>query len=69
METTKNFLTSKSIWGVIIMILSAIGLPVPEGFQESMIELINQVFLAIGSALTIYGRFKANSKLTILPKK
>lgn len=69
MEATKNFLTSKSIWGVIILILSAIGFPVPEGFEASAIDLVNSIFIAIGGALAIYGRVKAEKKLSILPKK
>ena len=63
----KNFLMSKTVWGLILAMVSAI-LPkfgiqtIPE---DAAADIINQLLAVIGAVLILVGRIKAQSKLTI----
>ncbi len=63
----KNFLTSKTIWGLLIMAVpwiakNILGIDVTETEAESAVESIVKV---AGFALAVYGRFRADKKLTL----
>lgn len=66
MEQTKNFLKSKSIWGLILivlgMILPKLGITVEETQLE---EILTSLLTVVGFVLSIIGRFTADKKLTI----
>ena len=61
----KQFWKSKTVWGIAISalptILQLFGVPVPSGVGE----LLNQILVATGSGLAVYGRVKAVDKLTL----
>lgn len=66
----KNFLTSKTIWGLIITVLGIFGLGdvLPADFGEKAINATNAVLEIGGILIAAYGRFKADKALKILPK-
>ena len=63
---TKNVLLSKTFWGAVIGLLpqaiQLFGWNWPDGLTE-------QIMGAIGTILVIFGRFTADSTLTIMPQK
>lgn len=62
----KNFLLSKTIWGVILIaagkLFPKLGLT-----SENTGAVVDNVFMVIGSILTVIGRFAAKKQLTIGP--
>lgn len=64
-DNAKNFLLSKTVWGVIVMAVSifseSLGLKL-EGSVEAIIGFI-------GAALALYGRVKASGPLSIFFNK
>jgi hypothetical protein len=72
---TKWIALSLTLWGVLITAGSAlapvVGIDItPEGWaevNESGASLLNALGVVVGSALTIWGRFRAASKVTLFP--
>ena len=68
---TKWFLRSRRFWGVVIMV-AGYFVEVPPELQteapEQIIEAIDGIVMAIGALWTIYGYFKRDKKLTVLPR-
>jgi len=60
----KFILKSKTIWGIVVMLVSVL-LPAVSAAQLG--ELAAGVVQAVGAALAIYGRVKAEEPLKILP--
>lgn len=64
-KNVKNFLQSKTIWGVMILlspvISNLVGFDVSTEIGESY-EIIIEV---IGSLLALYGRWKANGSIAV----
>lgn len=62
----KNFLRSKTLWGVALM---AIGAAFPKlGLtEETSGALVQYCFEAVGAILAVIGRFTAKKDLTIGP--
>jgi len=57
MEERKHFLTSKTIWGLILI---AVG----EAFEKQLGE-ISDVFKVVGLILAVIGRWLADKPLTL----
>jgi len=65
---TKNFLTSKTIWGLAITLLFAvldtmgisIGITEPEA-----VDLVNKIGEVVGLVIAAIGRFTAKKSLTV----
>ena len=61
----KEFWKSKTIWGIAIAALPTIlqlaGVPVPSGLGG----LLNEILIASGSGLAVYGRVKAVDRLKL----
>jgi len=61
----KQFWKSKTIWGIVIAalpsVLRLVGIPVPIGLEG----FLNELLVAFGSGLAVYGRVKAADKLTL----
>lgn len=68
---TKSLLASKTLWGVVIAALPSIlglfGKQVSDvaAFTAGSEALVDQVIALVGSALAIYGRFKATTALVV----
>jgi hypothetical protein len=71
METTKNFLKSKSIWGIVVLLAATLGIGdlIPADLAETAPAFIDTIFAIIGAVLAAYGRFAAKDKLTVVPTK
>jgi hypothetical protein len=69
MEQTKNFLTSKTVWGVIIMILGIFGIDnLPADLVDTdIIPTVEKIFGVVGGVLAIIGRVKAEKPLNAIP--
>lgn len=67
---TKNFLASKTIWGVVVTLAGVFGVAdlLPENFADRMTDAINLGISLVGAVVAIYGRFKADKPVTVLPK-
>lgn len=69
METTKNPLTSKTIWGVLVMLLPTVGAWL--GFDISADDAseagvhIDTLIEAAGALLAVYGRVAAKAKIGV----
>lgn len=67
----KWFLCSKRFWGIIFFLAGLVGIDLPPELQEEAPMLAGQIVdglsMAFGAALAIYGYFKRDKKLTILP--
>jgi len=63
MEQTKNFLLSKTLWGVVIMIAAKAFPKVFSGIDAD--GLADNLILACGAILTVIGRITAKTDLTI----
>ena len=72
-DETKNILKSKTFWGVIIMAISSLlhffNKDLSPDMQSELVNWLAGVGDLVGGALAIYGRVKADTSLTILPKK
>jgi hypothetical protein len=67
--TTKPWYASKSIWGALVAVLASIagaiwGLDLSAENQEAIVGAITGIVGALGGAYAIYGRVKADAKLT-----
>lgn len=76
MTTTKWIGKSLTVWGALIQSLAALA-PVagwdinPEGWEiinESGVGMINAFGVVVGNILVIWGRLRASSAVTLLPK-
>ena len=71
MNETKNILASKTLWGVVIAALPTVlgffNLHVSDvaAFSAGASELVDSALTLAGSALAIYGRFKATAELVV----
>ena len=61
----KAWYKSKTIWGIAIAalptVLQLFGVPVPSGLGG----LLNEILVASGGGLALYGRVKATDKITL----
>lgn len=67
MEDTKSIFASKAFWGSVIAGLSGLagifGVEVSGVEQETLINGVSAVGLAVGTALAIFGRMRAGKKI------
>lgn len=73
MSTSKNALTSKTIIGLIVLLVCLYaqwnGTPVDAAALEAdLITIAERATALVGSVLVIWGRFSAKKPLHILPK-
>lgn len=70
MAQKKPFYYSKTLWGLAILVLGRYA-DIPEEVKEILPivgpEMIQHIVDAVGIALMLIGRWKAEKKLTILP--
>lgn len=64
--STKNFLTSKTLIGVVTAVASLLA--AKHGIVLDADGFAGDVLGLLGAALAIYGRFKATTNLTVLPQ-
>jgi hypothetical protein len=71
LDTLKNALGSKTIWGILIAliptVLAKFGLQITDvaAFAAGSEQTVNDVTALIGSVLAIYGRAKATGSLIV----
>jgi len=67
MTDQKKWWMSKTVWGVIVMLissaLSTTGVPLTPELQGTIVELIMQAITVGGGALAVYGRVTAKTAL------
>jgi hypothetical protein len=67
MTDQKKWWMSKTVWGVIVMLissaLSTTGVPLTPELQGTIVELIMQAITVGGGALAVYGRVTAKTTL------
>lgn len=69
MQEVKSFLKSKTIWGVVLMVLGSVfGYNVPEGLDKEVADIAATLVNAFGAILAVYGRFKADKKIAVKSK-
>jgi len=60
MDTIKNILGSKTVWGLVITAIPTVanifGYSVTEGFSEGVAGLVDQTAQLVGIAIALYGR-------------
>ena len=60
-SSTKNIVQSKTFWGIVVAVLPTVlrllGVPVPPGIED--------VLVAAGASLGIYGRVAATERVMI----
>lgn len=69
----KPFWQSKTLWGLLLMVLGFVlpmlGVTVPENMQEDVLAdvmgMMPAISKVVGGVLVIIGRFKATKKLTL----
>ena len=63
----KKWWMSKTVWGVIVMLLSSAltstGIPLTPEIQGTIVELIMQGITVAGGALAVYGRVTAKTAI------
>ena len=63
----KQWWMSKTVWGVIVMLISSAlastGIPLTPELQGTIVELIMQAITVGGGALAVYGRVTAKTSL------
>jgi len=63
----KQWWMSKTVWGVVVMLissaLSSTGIPLTPELQGTIVELIMQAITVGGGALAVYGRVTAKTSL------
>jgi hypothetical protein len=67
MEGTKGIFSSKTVWGGIIVVVAAIaglfGYSISADDQASILAYVDNVALAVGGLLAIYGRITATKRI------
>ena len=67
MTDQKQWWMSKTVWGVVVMLissaLSSTGIPLTPELQGTIVELIMQAITVGGGALAVYGRVTAKTAL------
>ena len=67
MTDQKKWWMSKTVWGVVVMLissaLSSTGIPLTPELQGTIVELIMQAITVGGGALAVYGRVTAKTAL------
>ena len=63
----KQWWMSKTVWGVVVMLissaLSSTGIPLTPELQGTIVELIMQGITVGGGALAVYGRVTAKAEI------
>lgn len=62
MDDTKNFLTSKTIWGAMIALIATM-LQIMGFDSTGMNGTAEEIVTIVGAAMAIYGRIKAVKKI------
>jgi len=67
----KNWLQSKTIWGIIIVLLPVISQFLGFDVSTEVGETYESLIQIAGTALSLYGRWKANTAIVIgkIPKE
>ncbi|HNC59138.1 MAG TPA: hypothetical protein PLP33_27170 [Leptospiraceae bacterium] len=60
-EQAKNFLLSKTVWGVIVMAVAIFS----DSLGVKLGESVDAIIGFIGAALALYGRVKASGPLSV----
>ncbi len=64
MDDWKGLLLSKTVWGVILMIIGIFAKPYADALDpDSIVGMFDLVFQAVGAILAIYGRLVAVKKI------
>lgn len=67
MTDQKKWWMSKTVWGVIVMLISSAlattGIPLTPEIQGTIVELIMQGITVAGGALAVYGRVTAKAEI------
>lgn len=67
MTDQKKWWMSKTVWGVIVMLISSAlattGIPLTPEIQGTIVELIMQGITVAGGALAVYGRITAKAEI------
>lgn len=67
MEQTKSLLASKTVWGGLLVVIAAVaglfGYTFSAEDQASVAAMIENIVLAIGGLLAIYGRITATKRI------
>lgn len=67
MTEQKQWFMSKTVWGVLVMLLSTIlgstGLPLSAEVQSDIVDLVMQAITIGGGALAVYGRVTAKAEI------
>lgn len=71
---TKQFLTSRTIIGLLMVLLPTVadwlGFQLPESVVEELgpqvVAMVENIWTAAGAALAIYGRIKATKRLRVV---
>lgn len=59
-DDAKGLLTSKTFWGVILMVVSLFAKPIAEAVNaDALSAMFEAVFAAVGAVLAVWGRIKA----------
>ena len=67
MDNAKGFLTSKTIWGLVITAAASVfGYNVPVGLETEVTTIVTHGFEVFGLILAAYGRVKAEKKIRIV---
>lgn len=64
----KGLLQSRTIWGVIITVLGAVlgwGTEMQTVLTDQTMLVVSAAVQAVGAVMTIYGRIKAEKKVTV----
>lgn len=70
MDTLRQMLTSKTIWGVVILLLNNTILkdsPLAESFGEQASSAITGLLDALGTVLAVWGRMTASGPMVGRP--
>lgn len=63
----KKWYMSKTVWGVVVMLLSStlatVGIQIDAAAQGEVVDLIMQGITVAGAALAVYGRITAKAEI------
>lgn len=70
MNDTKSIFGSKTFWGAVLTLVSALGQPFGLAFDgNELAGTVDAIVALIGFVLTVYGRMKAEKTVTLSPPK